>query len=217
MLTKAKNSYELIGRYLGRLPENEISHMLRVGILVRTLSSKLMGIDCSKSYLLGEAACYHDVGKIHIPQPLLQKRGNLTVIEWNLMKMHCVHGQIILNQISKYDSFVKEHLWLITEAALFHHERWDGGGYPFNLSKKQIPILSRLVSICDAYDAMTTIRPYSSRKSHQQACDEIERCAGIHFDPELVNIFINNNSVMEFCVSERESDWYQPVNICQRM
>lgn len=213
MLAKAKKSYELIGRYLGSLPENEINHMLRVGILVKTLSLKLTETDSAQANLLGEAACYHDVGKIHIPKQLLLKSGKLSVVEWNLMKMHCVHGQIILNQISKYDPFVKDNLWLVTEAALFHHERWDGSGYPFGLAGKQIPILGRLVSICDAYDAMTTVRPYNCRKPHQQACEELARCAGIHFDPDMVRIFLHNNSMMEFCVNDSQPEWYPAVNI----
>lgn len=191
MQARVKERYEQTGLLFGHLPENEINHMLRVGILVEMLADKLTFISSEQARVFGEAACYHDVGKIYVPQRILIKNGELTETEWNLIKMHCVNGQIALNQISRYDSFVKDHLWLTTEGALFHHERWDGNGYPFGLTESHIPILGRLTSICDAYDAITNVRPYRHGKHHDEACEELERFSGIQFDPELVDIFLS--------------------------
>lgn len=198
MLEKVKERHELIGQ----LPDNELSHMLRVGILVETLSVKLTGVDCGKAKLLGESAFYHDVGKIYIPQQILLKKEKLTVTEMNLIRMHSVHGQVVLNQINLDGSFTNERLRLATEAALYHHERWDGSGYPFGFKTKQIPFIGRLTSICDAYDAITSVRPYRRKEKHEQACEELERCSGIQFDPELVNAFLHYSSALKTCVAE---------------
>lgn len=217
MLYEAKKSFELMGNLLGRLPNYELSHMLRVGIMVKTLASKLTRFDIKKANMFGEAACYHDVGKVFVPQQILVKSGKLTSIERNLMKMHCVTGQIALSQISKYDSYVCDNLWQVTEAALFHHEHWDGNGYPFGLVGIQIPVVGRLVAICDAYDAITSTRPYSRGREHAQACKELERCSGFQFDPKLVDVFLHNSVEMKSVVNDLEDEWKQSIYINQRM
>lgn len=204
MLVGVKERHELIGY----LPDYEISHMLRVGILVQTLSEKLTGVDCGKARLLGEAAFYHDIGKIYVPQQILLKKDKLTAIEKKLIRMHAVHGQLVLNQICMESAFTKELLHLATQSALYHHERWDGSGYPFGLEAKQIPFVGRLTSICDAYDAITSFRPYICRKQHEQACEELEQCSGFQFDPELASIFLHNHSEMKSCTNNQgTAEW----------
>jgi len=178
--------------------------------LVKTLSAKMTGIDCGKAKVLGEAAFYHDIGKIYIPQHILLKNGELTETERNLIVLHSVHGPTVLNKISKDVLFTKESLQLAMEASLYHHERWDGSGYPFGLEATQIPLISRLTAICDSYDAMTSVRPYRRRKPHEQACEELERFSGIQFEPELVNIFLCHNSELKSCTASSEAaEWLQ--------
>ncbi|SHI19002.1 HD domain-containing protein [Sporobacter termitidis DSM 10068] len=194
----------------GLLSDGELGHMTRVGFMVETLAAKLAGIDRKKAKMLGDAAYYHDVGKIYVPRKILLKRGRLTSDESNLVRMHCVYGQLVLTQMNERVSFAEEYLNLATASALYHHERWDGGGYPFGLKAKEIPLLARLTSICDTYDAITSVRPYRRGKQHEQACAELERYAGIQFDPELVDIFLEHGAEMKTHAAEARAEPRQP-------
>ncbi|MCX7748947.1 MAG: diguanylate cyclase [Clostridia bacterium] len=129
-------------------------------------------------------ALLHDIGKIGVPDSILMKTGKLTDEEWIEMKKHCEIGYRIaestkgLSHISKY--------------ILSHHERWDGNGYPQGLKGTEIPKLSRILSIIDAFDVMTHTRPYKKNAFvTQEALNEIKRCSGTQFDPEFVEIFID--------------------------
>lgn len=125
----------------------------------------------------------HDIGKIGIPERILNKPGKLDDEEWIEMKKHPQIGYRIAN--------ASLELAPIAEYILCHHERWDGTGYPQNLSGRQIPLLSRILSIVDAYDAMTQDRPYRKKLAPSAAVDELRLNAGTQFDPEIVDIFIN--------------------------
>lgn len=204
MLADVKERHELIGN----LPDYEISHMVRVGRLVETLSAKLSGVDSGKARVLGEAAFYHDIGKLCVPLQILLKKEKLSVTEKNLIRMHAVNGQHILNQFCKEGSLTKDFLRVATRAALYHHERWDGSGYPFGLEAKQIPFIGRITSVCDSYDAITSFRPYISRKGHEQACEELEQGAGCQFDPELTGVFLQYHSEMKSCTDHQgATEW----------
>lgn len=128
------------------------------------------------------AGMYHDIGKIAIPDAILDKPGLLTQDEYEIMKTHTEIGYNILRAADNYNR--------LAEYALTHHERWDGQGYPRGLKGEEIPLISRIINICDSYDAMTTTRIYRVKRSDDEAVKEIIKCAGKQFDPELAKIFI---------------------------
>jgi diguanylate cyclase (GGDEF)-like protein len=127
-------------------------------------------------------AQFHDIGKVGIPDNILFKPGPLTPEEFNEMKRHSEIGYRIAQS--------SPDLNLITDYILKHHEWWDGSGYPMGLVGKSIPLECRILSIADAYDAMTSDRPYRKALVHKHAIEELRRFAGIQFDPELVDNFI---------------------------
>ncbi len=126
----------------------------------------------------------HDIGKLGIPDSILLKPSSLNEDEWEIMKSHTVIGAKIL-QGSKI-----KYLKAAEKVALYHHERWDGTGYPYGLKKNKIPLLARIISIADVFDALTTDRPYRKALDVKTAFKIIKKEAGSHFDPELVNIFL---------------------------
>jgi len=131
----------------------------------------------------------HDIGKITIPDNILHKEGKLNQEEWSIMKNHTVNGYNILRSADKYSR--------LAEYALTHHERWDGKGYPSRLKGEDIPLISRIICVCDAYEAMTADRKYRKAVDHETAAKELYRCAGTQFDEELVNIFIEKEIYMK--------------------
>ena len=124
----------------------------------------------------------HDIGKIAISDAILSKPGKLTDEEYNIIKGHSESGYKIVTNIMANDD--------IAVAVLYHHERWDGLGYPHNLEKEQIPLYARIISIADAYDTMISGRVYQKGVSKEDAIKELERCSGTQFDPYLVSLFI---------------------------
>jgi HD-GYP domain-containing protein (c-di-GMP phosphodiesterase class II) len=124
----------------------------------------------------------HDIGKIGISEELLLKAGNLTNDEFEIVKTHTEKGYRIIKASNQLDTVAK--------GVLTHHERWDGKGYPLKLSGESIPLIARIVSIADAYDAMTNNSIYKKTLSKKDAIKELQRCAGKQFDPDIVRVFV---------------------------
>lgn len=152
---------------------------------LRTLGLRLgkrIGLGANDMDELALAAVMHDIGKIGIPDYVLMKRGPLEDDEWQIMRKHPEIGyHIILSSPS---------MSKVAEFILAHHERWDGKGYPRGLQKENIPLISRIISVVDSYDVMTSDRPYKTAVTPEMALKEIERCSGSQFDPMVAATFI---------------------------
>lgn len=127
-------------------------------------------------------ALLHDIGKIGIPDHILQSTNTLSEEEWKLMKQHPVYAYEMLSEIA--------YLRPAIDIPYYHHEKWDGSGYPLGLKHTQIPLVARIFAVVDVYDALTSDRPYRKAWSKQAALDYIVSQKGLHFDPEVVNEFI---------------------------
>jgi two-component system cell cycle response regulator len=128
-----------------------------------------------------QAADLHDIGKLAIPDAILDKPGPLTPEEWTFMHQHTVIGQRI---VSVAPALVRAGAFIRSS-----HERFDGAGYPDRLAGEQIPIGARVIAVCDAFEAIVSDRPYRAARSPQQALAELRRCAGEQFDPAVVAAF----------------------------
>lgn len=144
-----------------------------------------LGFDQENLYMLELFAEYHDIGKILIPDEIIFKVGTLTNEEYDEIKAHPIIGSHFAESFPKI-----EH---ISHLIFTHHERWDGTGYPCGLVNENIPFLSRVLSIADAFDAMTSNRPYALHAglSCTDALHRIKRAAGTQFDPDLASMFIS--------------------------
>ncbi|WP_038167437.1 HD domain-containing phosphohydrolase [Thiomonas sp. FB-Cd] len=159
-------------------------HLNRIGRYSRLLARK-MGCEESFATMMELAAPLHDIGKVAIPDNILLAERVLTPDEWAVMKTHTIIGHAML---SGGDS---EDLMIAAEIARFHHEKFDGSGYPDGLSGQGIPISARILAVVDVYDALTSKRPYKKAWPNEEAIAYLRAQAGKHLDPELVNIFLS--------------------------
>ncbi|WP_437884055.1 HD-GYP domain-containing protein [Pseudomonas sp. LRF_L74] len=159
-------------------------HVIRMSHYAKVLALAVGYSETAADELL-HAAAMHDVGKIGIPDAILQKPGRLTEAEWAVMRRHTEIGAQI---IGEHPSGL---LRLAASIALNHHEKWDGSGYPNGLAGEDIPHAARIVSLVDVFDALTSVRPYKPAWLVEEALALIRRESGRHFDPELVHIFID--------------------------
>ncbi len=132
--------------------------------------------------LLELGALFHDIGKIRIPESILNKPGPLDDAEWGIMRSHTIAGEAILAPITS----LREVLPIVRSS----HERWDGRGYPDGIGGHDIPVGARIVSVCDAFRAMTERRPYRNPLSEREAVRELRRNAGTQFDPQCVGALL---------------------------
>lgn len=160
-------------------------HITKIGHYCRVLG-KSAGIRGNKLKLLYYASPLHDVGKIGIDEAILKKPAKLTPFEFEQMKNHTIVGAKLLSGNNS------DLLKIARMMALSHHERWDGSGYPFGLSRQEIPLVGRIVSICDVFDALTSERPYKKACRMDASIAEIERGRGKQFDPQLADLFLKN-------------------------
>jgi ribonuclease P protein subunit RPR2 len=144
--------------------------------------ARVIDPDLASSPGLAEGFLLHDIGKIGIPDRILTKPGPLLSPEWARMRTHPLVGAQIVSSIS----FLGDAVDVIRH----HHERFDGSGYPDGLAGDEIPLSARIFAVVDAFDAMTTDRPYRTAGPSEAAIEEIVRCSGSHFDPEVVEPFL---------------------------
>ena len=145
---------------------------------------RAIGLDERRCELLMNASAMHDVGKVGIPDQILRKKGRLEPEEMEVMKTHTRIGANVLRGSSH------ELMQMAAEIALSHHEKWDGSGYPNALCGEAIPLVGRIVAVCDVFDALMSERPYKPAWTTDSAIAEIERCSGAHFDAHLVSAFL---------------------------
>ena len=157
------------------------SHVRRTQQMGAELGERIELTDIQQSKL-SLLCLLHDIGKIGIPLEILNKPGQLSEEEWNILRSHTEKGYEIANS--------NNELRGIAEEIRHHHERWDGKGYPDGLSRESIPLLSRVIAVVDAYDAMTNNRAYRAAMSPAGAMKELKRCAGNQFDPFIVSEFL---------------------------
>jgi PAS domain S-box-containing protein len=160
-------------------------HVNQMASIAALLGTKL-GLDTQQILLLRAAAPMHDVGNISIPDSVLRKPGKLTTSERERMEFHTIVGHQILADSAS------DLLRMAAAIALTHHEWYDGGGYPQELSGKQIPIEGRLVAVADVLDALLSDRPYRPARSMAETMSLIVEGRGTHFDPEVVNVLLDN-------------------------
>jgi putative two-component system response regulator len=136
------------------------------------------------------ASALHDIGKVGIPDSVLLKPGKLTEHEWEIMRSHTIIGANTLRAvIQKHpgNAFIRIGI----EIAESHHEKWDGSGYPYGLKREEIPLSARILALADVYDALTSVRCYKAAFSHEQSRAIIVEGADKHFDPRIVEAFLN--------------------------
>jgi HD-GYP domain-containing protein (c-di-GMP phosphodiesterase class II) len=172
---------ETLTRALDARDPDASAHASRVAILAEALARRLGWRDASLEPLrLGGAL--HDLGKLTVPRRLLLKRSALTAAELARVREHPSTGARLLAPIAPARP--------VLPYVLFHHERWDGGGYPTGRPGAEIPLGARVLAVVDAFDAMTSDRPYRRALSVEAALEEIDRCAGAQFDPVVAGVFV---------------------------
>jgi len=179
------------------------SHIMRTQQYVRILAQYLMVHQRFSSFLnhdtiqlLYKSAPLHDIGKIAVPDRILLKPGKLTPDEFEEIKLHTVYGRdALLRAEQELGTVRSSFLGFAKEFAYTHHEKWDGSGYPQGLSGDDIPISGRLMALADVYDALTSKRVYKEALFHEQAVEIIRADRGKHFDPEIVDAFLDVEDV----------------------
>ncbi|GGX19677.1 MULTISPECIES: response regulator [Undibacterium] len=140
--------------------------------------------------LLYKSAPLHDIGKVGIPDNILLKPGKLTSEEFEIMKLHTNYGRETILSVERYLGESNEFLRFAREITYSHQEKWDGSGYPENLSGDAIPISARLMAVADVYDALISRRVYKPAFTHEEAIDIMRKGRGTHFDPDILDVFL---------------------------
>lgn len=184
----------LASEYKDKDTGNHINRMSRYS----THFAHILGLSSQEIESIGYAAPMHDVGKIGIPDNIILKRGMLTESEFTIIKTHTTIGADIL------ENSRSNILQIAHTIALFHHEHWNGSGYPYGLSKEKIPLPARIVALSDTFDALTSKRPYKPPYPIEIASKIIQKERERHFDPDLVDIFVKH--LDEFAKIKNEID-----------
>jgi putative nucleotidyltransferase with HDIG domain len=185
-LIELKNAYQGTALVLGDVVEADDGytgeHCKSVVRLALEVATDL-GLDSDRLRNLEFGALLHDVGKVAIPKEIINKPGKLDAHEWQVIKTHTVEGQRMLERVGGFMRTVG----LIVRS---HHERWDGGGYPDGLAGEAIPLESRIIACCDAWNAMRTDRAYRTALPHHVAVEEVLANSGRQFDPRIVDALL---------------------------
>jgi len=168
-----------------------------VTILSEDLSHHIGEIDEAFIHNLALASSLHDIGKVGIPDSILLKPGRLTPQEREVMELHALIGGECLEAIQARLGNNSVFMHTAKQVAYYHHERWDGCGYPHGLSEEEIPLVARIVAVADVYDALTSKRPYKNPMSHLESKSIILAGSGSHFDPEVVSAFLRHEDKFE--------------------
>jgi putative nucleotidyltransferase with HDIG domain len=147
---------------------------------------RILGLDEQSLSYIEFAGLLHDIGKIGVPELILNKPGRLTDEEYGIISKHPLRGGRILSRLKNIQEVIS--------SVIHHHERFDGTGHPDGLKGDQIPLGARILAVADSYDAMTSDRPYRKGMTHQIAVDELNRCAGTQFDPDIVAAFLQTRT-----------------------
>lgn len=156
-------------------------HSERVAAIARDIALK-MGLPPEQVNAVQTGAWLHDLGKLKVPESVLRKEGKLSPEEWAVITKHPEYGVELLQPLEPL-------LGQVFPIVLYHHERWDGRGYPQQRAGYEIPLFARIVAVADAYEAMTSYRPYRAAKGPEEALGEIQSLAGVQFDPQVVEAF----------------------------
>ncbi len=199
---------------LKKMSSKQIDHMIGVGIYAGIMAQKMNNCrfyaDCltqRQIEQIAEAAFYHDIGKVWLPQEICERCAPLTPVDRLTVKQHTLLAlrlfdfmdhRIILGMPSSL-------MPIAADAAVYHHEHWDGNGYPFGLCGDNIPLIARITAICDFYDKETA----QKENDHRTVCRNILQAAGTQFDPTLVRVFIRYNTAFSSAfLKYRNSDWF---------
>ena len=183
--------------------DNTGGHIMRTAKYVECIANELKKSGVYGGTLTGQyiddmivAAPLHDIGKIHIPDAVLNKPGRLTDEEFEIMKTHTTAGEKLLKSAEK-ELGESEYLNMATEMAAYHHEWWNGKGYPYGKSGEEIPVCARIMAVADVFDALTSKRCYKSAMPLEKAYAIIRNESGTHFDPKVVEAFFAADSDIE--------------------
>ena len=189
-------------------------HVIRTRLFADLLSRLIDESNLMKSELKGfnkknfiKAVPLHDIGKITTPDRILLKPGRLDAEEFEIMKQHTVMGAEIVNKMRDFDE--PDYIQYCYEVCLYHHERWDGKGYPCGLVGAAIPITARIMALADVYDALVSERPYKKPFTHDEAVEIISQGIGTQFDPVISQIFVDyNKKFLELLSDVRSKEHY---------
>jgi len=194
-LLRATDSYQIEQSIQLLLQELQYKclHLYQHSLSVQSITHNLaqyLALSEAEISIIELAALLHDIGKIILPNDILQKEGKLTDQEFEALKQHSACGAQLLHQMKMPEQLIP--------LVYHHHERWDGSGYPDGIAGNAMPLGARIIALSDAFDAMTSHRPYQPQRTLAQALAEIERCAGTQFDPFLSKHFCTMHVTEQF-------------------
>ena len=160
-------------------------HCCRVGRASRILA-RVIGLNEFEQAVIEYSGLLHDIGKVVTPESILLKPGRLTTEEMEIMKDHAAHSAKIVEPLAKQSAFFR----FMLPGIRYHHERFDGTGYPFQLQGERIPLSARVISVVDTVDAMTNTRPYRNALEMDVVIEELKRCSGYQFDGNIVTAYL---------------------------